>query len=139
MMLTVVVAGILGTLAVSSYTRFVQTAKNASAISDLAKIKSLIDRYRLNNNDAVPSSLADINAAGMLDPWGHAYVFLNFSTVHGNGHKRKDRNLVPINSQYDLYSMGANGRSASPLTAAVSRDDLIVANDGAFIGLASDY
>jgi general secretion pathway protein G len=52
---------------------------------------------------------------------------------------RKDRFLVPINSDYDLYSMGKDGKSSSPLTSKNGRDDIIRANDGAFIGLASDY
>lgn len=55
------------------------------------------------------------------------------------GQVRKDRNLVPINSNFDLYSMGQDGQSRPPLTARVSRDDIIYANDGAFIGLAEDY
>jgi general secretion pathway protein G len=52
---------------------------------------------------------------------------------------RKDRFLVPINSDYDLYSKGANGESVAPLTAAKSRDDIIRAGDGAFIGLAERF
>jgi general secretion pathway protein G len=64
---------------------------------------------------------------------------LNFATVHGTGQMRKDRFLVPINSTYDLYSKGKDGRSVMGLTANDSRDDIIRANDGAFIGLASDY
>ena len=139
MMLAVVIGGIVLAMGTASYTRYVQTAKIASATSDLLKIKSLIDRYRLNNNDAVPLSLATINAADILDPWGNPYEFLNFSTVHGNGQKRKDHNLVPINSQFDLYSKGADGQSVGPLTAAKSRDDVIIANDGAYVGLASNY
>lgn len=56
-----------------------------------------------------------------------------------NGQARKDRNLVPINSDFDLYSMGRDGQSAPPLTAKVSRDDIVRANNGGFVGLASDY
>jgi general secretion pathway protein G len=52
---------------------------------------------------------------------------------------RKDKNLVPINSEYDLYSVGPDGRSVGPLTAKHSRDDIVMANDGRFIGVASDY
>lgn len=55
------------------------------------------------------------------------------------GMARKDRFLVPINSTYDLYSMGADGRSALPLTAQHSHDDIIRANDGTYIGLAELY
>jgi general secretion pathway protein G len=35
--------------------------------------------------------------------------------------------------------MGKDGASVSPLTARASRDDIVRANNGAFVGLASDY
>ncbi|NOT29692.1 MAG: prepilin-type N-terminal cleavage/methylation domain-containing protein [Planctomycetes bacterium] len=57
----------------------------------------------------------------------------------GNGGKRKDRFVVPINTWFDLYSMGPDGKSTPPLTASASLDDVIVANDGDYIGLASQY
>lgn len=46
---------------------------------------------------------------------------------------------MPINSDYDLYSKGKDGKSQKPLTAAASRDDIVRAGNGAFVGLASDY
>jgi general secretion pathway protein G len=138
-LLTLTIAGILSALSVSAYAKYIKTAKVASAVSDLGKIKSSIDRYRLNNNDLPPLSLAEVKAQGMKDPWGNPYVYLNFSTVNGNGQKRKDHNLVPINSEFDLYSKGADKESMGPLTASKSRDDVIMANDGGFIGLASEY
>lgn len=52
---------------------------------------------------------------------------------------RKDRFLHPINSDYDLYSMGADGESVEPLTAKKSWDDVIRASDGAFVGLAQNF
>ena len=52
---------------------------------------------------------------------------------------RKDRFLVPINSDFDLYSMGADGASVPALTAKASRDDIVRAADGAFVGLASQF
>jgi len=55
------------------------------------------------------------------------------------GQVRKDRNLVPINSYFDLYSKGKDGQSKPPLTVPVSQDDIIYASDGAYIGLAKDY
>lgn len=57
----------------------------------------------------------------------------------GGGKPRKDRFLVPINSDYDLYSKGRDGQSVAPLTAQQSHDDVIRANDGAFVGLAVDF
>jgi general secretion pathway protein G len=59
--------------------------------------------------------------------------------LKGKGDLRKDRFLVPLNSDYDLYSMVKDGASKGPLTAAESRDDILRANNGAFIGVAVDY
>jgi len=139
LMLVVIIAGVLATIAVPSYSRYITNARNSHAIADLAEIKLLMDKFRLNNNDALPLTLADFGAAGRIDPWGNAYVYLNHSTVNGNGKIRKDHNLHPLNNGFDLYSMGPDGASQSPLTAKASRDDIIVANDGNFIGKASDY
>ena len=46
---------------------------------------------------------------------------------------------MPLNSDFDLYSMGPDGQTATPLTAKASRDDIVRANNGGFIGVASDY
>jgi general secretion pathway protein G len=35
--------------------------------------------------------------------------------------------------------MGKDGKSQSPLTAKASRDDIIRANNGQYVGLAADY
>jgi general secretion pathway protein G len=35
--------------------------------------------------------------------------------------------------------MGPDGRTAPPLTARYSRDDIVRANNGAFVGVAADY
>jgi general secretion pathway protein G len=55
------------------------------------------------------------------------------------GQMRKDKNMVPINTDFDLYSMGKDGESVLPLTAKKSQDDIVRASNGAFVGLGSDY
>ena len=91
----------------------------------------------------LPDSLDDIGWGNRLDPWGSPYQYLKFKrNKQGKvipGQARKDRFLVPLNSAYDLYSMGADGDSKGPLTAKASRDDVLRAGDGAFVGLASDF
>ena len=109
------------------------------AMTDIAALNVQLRQYMLDNDHFPPASLSAINAAAMLDPWGRPYVYLNLRTVHGHGGARKNKNLVPINSDFDLYSKGKDGLSVGPLTAPASRDDVILANDGKFIGLASDY
>ena len=83
--------------------------------------------------------LADVGAGAMRDPWGNPYGYLNLSESGARGQARKDHALVPINTDFDLYSKGKDGVSVGPLTAQPSRDDIIRAADGRFVGLASDF
>ena len=139
MMLVIALAAILATIAIPQFRGAVDRAKVAAAVGDIGRMKLRIDAYRLNNNDVLPPSLGTIGMDTLNDPWGRPYSYLPFAGVKGKGAFRKDKNLVPINSDYDLYSVGADGKSAGPLSAKASQDDVIMANDGAFIGLASDY
>jgi general secretion pathway protein G len=139
LLLAIALVGVLLAIAVPSYRAYVLRAQYSRSISELAKIKVAIDKYRLNHNDALPASLADTSAPTLNDPWGRPYVYTVFAGMKGIGQKRKDGNLVPINSEFDLYSMGPDGESVGSLTATKSRDDVIMANDGAFFGQASDY
>ena len=52
---------------------------------------------------------------------------------------RRDRGLFPLNSDYDLYSLGADRATNPMVNARVSLDDVIRANNGRFFGLAGDY
>jgi general secretion pathway protein G len=139
LMFAVAVAAILAVIAVPAYTRYMARANTAAAIADIGKIHLAIDSYRLNNGDLPPPDLASIGLDAVLDPWGRPYAYLSFNGLKGLAAMRKDKNLVPINTQYDLYSAGPDGDSVPPLTAKPSRDDIVMANDGGFIGLASDY
>lgn len=139
--LVIVVAIIvtLAALAIPSLFSALNDARVTRAVSDIDTLEGDIAVYQKMNNDALPNTLADIGRDQMLDPWGHPYQYLNFATAKGKGKMRKDRFLVPINSDYDLYSMGKDGQSVSPLTAKVSQDDIIRASDGSYLGLASNY
>lgn len=140
LMIAVIILSLLAAVAVPSYKQFVARAKNARAIGDIGKMSVEIGRYRLKNNDQLPNSLADLPMEIPLDPWGAPYQYLNmFTAGPGKGDFRKDGKLNPINSDFDLWSYGDDGKSSGPLNAAVSRDDIVRANNGAFIGLGEDY
>jgi general secretion pathway protein G len=140
LMAAVALGGIALALAVPTYMNIMQGQKAQVAKTDLARIALELGRYRLRTGNP-PMSLAEMKLDGLLDPWGHPYCYLNFSsTAPGvKGKIRKDHNLHPINSEFDLYSMGPDGDSKAPLTAKASRDDILWARDGAFIGVASDF
>ncbi len=134
---SVAIVGILTSIAVPRYWTYREKAQIVRAIGDIRTL-----RVEILSRDTLPLSLAEIGRGGMLDPWGNPYQFLNFGTSPGRGAPRgarRDRFLVPINSQFDLYSMGPDGRSSPPLTARNSRDDIIMANDGGYVGPASGY
>lgn len=138
LMLVVAMIGILAGIAIPSYSSYMQRVKEKKTIVDITLISDEIDKFK-EDNLALPPNLAALPNIPLLDAWGNPYQYLNFETVKGKGKMRKDRFLVPINSTYDLYSMGADGKSATPLTAKMSRDDIIRANDGQFVGLAVHY
>jgi general secretion pathway protein G len=156
-----IVAAIIGTLAalaVPAYGRALEAARNARAISEIRAIDAEIRRYDLQWGH-LPDTLAQVGVAVTTDPWGHPYQYLRILGAAAGGgaaggrgggggggggggavaKARKDKNLVPINHDFDLYSMGPDGLSVPPLTAAHSRDDLVRASDGGFFGVARDF
>ncbi|MDE2349652.1 MAG: prepilin-type N-terminal cleavage/methylation domain-containing protein [Gammaproteobacteria bacterium] len=139
LLVAVAMAAILLVIAVPTYESYAQSAKVTAAITDIMKISTAIGQYETVNGLTPPPNLSAIGMNGMLDPWGRPYVYLSFTGLTGKGPMRKDKNLVPINTEYDLYSVGADGQTRAPLTAPVSQDDVILANDGNYIGLASKY
>ena len=125
-------------LAVPNLLAAIERARIARAVGDIRTIGNAVMGYEVVNQQ-FPGNLDQVGYGANVDPWGHPYQYLNFDDVSGKGKMRKDRFLVPINSYFDLYSMGKDGQSVPPLTAGASKDDVIWANDGGFIGLATDY
>lgn len=140
LMITLVILSLLMSLAVPAYDQFVQKAKIAGAIGDIGTISIEIGKFQLRNNDALPATLDELPIEIPLDPWGRPYSFLNITAAGpGNGAFRKDKNLSPLNTDFDLYSSGKDGDSSGALSAKASRDDVVRANNGAYIGLGEDY
>ena len=135
-MMALAVIAVLSAIAIPTYSGYLDSVDIDTVVTDFAEIDLLMFDYFISN-DEYPPDLATINMA-KDDPWGNPYQYPRMSDA-STGQKRKDHNLVPINTDYDLYSKGPDGASVSPLTAAPSRDDIIRANNGDFIGEASDY
>jgi general secretion pathway protein G len=123
-------------IAIPNVSLAITSAKNARAVGDIRAIGDDLTGYAATNY-VFPNNLAVIND-NYLDPWGNPYKYLNFSKATP-AQMRKDRFLFPFNSYFDLYSMGADGQTALGLTAPVSQDDIIWANDGDYVGLTSAY
>jgi general secretion pathway protein G len=151
-----IVIGIIGTVAaiiLPFYTKYIEKARIIRAITEIRIIEREIAAYKWDQ-EVLPNTLEDIGRGFLMDPWGNPYQYLNFALLEENEDDdnrerrrknrlrqkiRKDRWEKPLNSDYDLYSMGKDGKTQASLRANASSDDIIRAYDGAFVGLASEH
>lgn len=137
-MIVIAIISILASIAVPNYFSSLNQARYTVALSDLHQISSVIDNYYLDNG-SYPNNLSVIGMA-INDPWGHPYQYnIVVITGHGKPSYRQDKNLRPVNTDYDLWSMGADGKSQRNYTAQMSRDDIVRANNGGYWGYANNY
>lgn len=139
-MCVIAIIGILTSIATPLFWTYRDRAMRFETEIEMRLLEKEITSYFIYNK-AYPNSLNEIGFGHLLDTWGNPYQYLRIDggNIKGKGKLRKDRFLVPINSDYDLYSMGEDGKSQTPLTAKASRDDIIRANDGAYFGPAYLY
>jgi general secretion pathway protein G len=138
---TLIVCALLSTLAsiaAASYVSALQRARVTRAIGDLRAIGLDVQQFHLRHT-RYPTTLVEARPIVPKDPWGRPYVYTDLSQRGSRGRARKDGRLNPINSDFDLYSAGPDGRTTTPLTAPISKDDVIRARDGAFLGQAADF
>lgn len=138
-MLVLAIAGVALAIGVPAYTAYMDRTRNLQAsvhVADLARGIKAFER----SNGRLPTSLAELAPAVVVpeDPWGRAYRYLD---VRSNpvGMVRKDKSAAPINSDFDLYSVGKDGQTHLQLNQPAARDDVVRARDGAFIGLAEEF
>jgi general secretion pathway protein G len=135
--LVVSVIGVLAGIAWPRYADYRERVRVDQARQDIIIMSAQIIVYWNDAHD-FPATLAAVGLGDRVDPWGRPYRYLNLQS--GNpGQARKDHALVPINTDFDLYSVGPDGATAPPLTAQHSRDDIIRANNGQYVGQASAY
>ena len=139
LMVVIAIVAVLASIGIPKYQDYRERLLVSKAIIDIRAINVKV-RNHMRDSQTPPNSLAEVGSGSDLDPWGRRYQYLRLQGVKGvAGKARKNKNLVPINTDFDLYSLGKDGQSQGPLTAKASRDDVILANDGRFVGLASDY
>ena len=141
LLIVVAMVGTLAAIGVPAYNNYIEKTKSSHAIQDIRFIEAAIKMYRTEHG-AFPETLDQVKSANLSDPWNNPYRYLEIQGKDKDevkGKWRKDHFNVPVNSDFDLYSMGKDGKSKSPFTAHDSRDDIVRANDGLYVGLVSDY
>ena len=137
-LIVLVILGLLVSIAVPSYENYKDKKDIALAKEGILTIQTAIEKFYVLNN-RYPDSLSEIGMQQFKDPWNMPYYYLNVATTNNNGTVRKDKNLTPVNSDYDLYSAGKDKQTKLPFTAQASKDDIVRCNNGRFIGLVENY
>ena len=140
----VVVAAIFITflfIAIPTIREYRYNSRVIAAISQMIQIEDNILYYKQRFN-RLPTSLDALDLGQLKDPWGNVFQYrlLSNTPVAAERHpSRKGQFQLSLNDDYDLFSMGPDGKTAESLLHDGGRDDIIRANNGAFIGLASEY
>ena len=137
-LLTVIaIIATLAAIAIPVYSNQIENARITKAVLEIRMLDKEISLYRMDNKD-LPNTLDDVGYGGLLDPWGNPYQFANHANIPP-GKRRKYKSTVPLNTDFDLYSMGPDGKTQAPITAKAGYDDIIRASDGGYVGPASEY
>ncbi len=144
LILIVAILGLLCGIAVPIYADLRYQAQLAAAKGMIREIEANVNLYYYKHEvngikPSYPATLADVMHVLPVDPWGNTYRYISSEDPAWYGSQRMDRNMRPLNSDFDLYSMGPDGRSAPSLSVNVSRDDIIRAGNGAFVDEVAVY
>ena len=136
--ITVVAAAlIVGSFAVPAFNGYVERSRVARAVSDIGTMSLKLLSLAARTSTSCPRISRRQGICG-VDPWGRPYVYLRAADA-SRAQLRKDDERVPLNTDFDLYSLGPDGVSALALPAAPSHDDVVRAANGAYIGVAVNY
>jgi len=154
LLIVVALIGTIAAIALPLYMESLDNARVARAIGDIYAISREVQLFWFENG-RYPATLAEIDRNDLLDPYGNLYVYGVIDQGGGGGRGggrggggggggggykgRKDKFLVPVNSDFDIYSKGKDGATTLPFTAANSHDDIVRAANGGYIGLAEDF
>jgi general secretion pathway protein G len=138
-MVAICIIGILIAIATPFFLTYRERARVAVAISEMKGMEAELYHYA-SKNGVFPETLGQIGFGNLRDPWGSRYQYLRIEGEKNNvrGSARKDHFLVPVNSDFDLYSKGRDLSSAAPFTAKSSQDDVVRAFNGAYYGKVED-
>jgi general secretion pathway protein G len=141
LLIVMVILSVLATIGFFKYAAFIEQTKVTKAIADIKQLAQMIEDFN-EVYDRYPDTLDELGKGTFTDPWGNPYQYVNIAEDDKKGadkqKARRDRNQKPINTYYDLWSNGPDGDYQQQVNGAKSRDDVIYAWDGDFVGLGKD-
>jgi general secretion pathway protein G len=141
LLLVIAIFGTLSAIAVPTYNNYTDKAKNSTAMADIREMELGIVRFQAERG-RLPDTLAEAGVSIQLDPWGRPYQYVRLQGLSKNERDAKcrwDKYDKPLNYDFDLYSIGKDGKTKAKITDKDSYDDIIRAHGGRYVGLASEY
>lgn len=129
------ILGVLATIALPAFNEYTKSARKARCAADLRTIDKAIAAYVIERN-VLPTSLSAVGMGNILDPWQRPFEFHNLDIVVNPGATPlEDVATNPLNTDYDLYSKGADGGGTPASGDPGNDDDIARSNDGIFVGV----
>lgn len=133
LLVVTVLLGVLSILGLSSFATFRTNARNGRAIAEIRAIEQDINAFALAQ-ERLPTNLGEIGRADLIDPWGNLYEYKRFTAG-----AMRDVAGTPLNTDFDLYSKGADSDSVQGVLEQKSKDDIVRTNEGGWVGLARTF
>lgn len=141
LMIAVAIIGLLIAMAMPIYAQYSNRVKVSQAATFITTTSLALEAYHVQFG-TYPATLAEVGIrAPALDPWGQPYRYLpiDINPPPNTGMVRRDRNMYPINTDFDLYSTGPDGLTQTQLTGRFALDDIVRAGNGSYVGKAQDF
>jgi len=137
LLMVMAVLGILATMSIPVFSQYRNKAKSGASASEIRTLEKAVIAYALERGN-LPATLADAGI-NQLDPWKRPYGYWapGITTVAPPGYPAAPLEYFiggSLNTDFDLYSTGADGLSDTNSGDPTSKDDIVRTNNGAFAG-----
>jgi prepilin-type N-terminal cleavage/methylation domain len=113
MIIVLAIGGVVIAIVTPGIQSYMYRTRVAQVVVEIGDMSAAI-RQKAKSTGSLPDSLDAAGFNGKVDPWGFPYQYVNLANSKGNGTARKDKKLAPLNSDFDLYSVGRDGRPTPP-------------------------
>ena len=138
--IVIAIIATLSAIAIPNYLGYKNKARVMVAVTDIKMLEQQISNF-VTDNGRLPNNLSVLTTIGVInDPWGNPYQYLRIDggAPSAPGMARRNMSDHPVNQDYDLYSMGKDGVSKKSFKDSESRDDVVRAYNGQYVGLVSE-
>jgi Tfp pilus assembly protein PilE len=124
LLLMVSIIGILCGIAAPIYSDYTYRAQVETAKAIIRELEAGINVYKYRYG-TYPATLSDAMIATPVDPWGNPYYYLSSTDPSWGANQRMDRHMRPLNNDFDLLSIGRDGKTATFLANRDAQDDVV--------------